>query len=142
MALVTLLGEKQAGKGTEFIYLGPSSDCKNCKLKNVCFNLKKGRHYEVTKVRDKHHDCSVHEKGVRVVEVKELPIVAAVDEKIGKNNKVKGEGIDCEYSACVNYEACNPRALQSGKQYKVKKIIEKKMDCTKKKKLKKAELSE
>ena len=37
MPLVTLIGEKLAKKDFEFIYLGPINDCRNCKLKTVCF---------------------------------------------------------------------------------------------------------
>ncbi|MCD6237626.1 MAG: UPF0179 family protein, partial [Thermoplasmata archaeon] len=33
MPSVTLVGERMAKKGLEFIYMGPSSNCKNCKLK-------------------------------------------------------------------------------------------------------------
>ncbi len=40
MTLVTLIGEKIAEEDMEFTYIGPNNDCRNCKLKTVCFNLK------------------------------------------------------------------------------------------------------
>ena len=72
MPLVTLIGEKLAKENGEFIYLGPQNDCKNCKLKTVCFNLKQGGYYKITKVRDKKHSCNVHEGCAAVVEVQEI----------------------------------------------------------------------
>jgi uncharacterized protein (UPF0179 family) len=71
MALVTLIGEKIAEENMEFVYIGPNNDCRNCKLKNVCFNLKVGRRYKITNVRDKKHSCNVHEGPAVVVEVKQ-----------------------------------------------------------------------
>ena len=72
MPLVTLIGEKLAVENKEFIFLGPQSDCKNCKLKTVCFNLKQGGRYQILKVREKRHSCNVHEGCVAVVEVKKV----------------------------------------------------------------------
>lgn len=72
MPLVTLIGEKLANEGEEFIYLGPNKECGNCKLKTVCFNLKPGRTYKITKIRDKRHSCNVHDENVIVVEVQEF----------------------------------------------------------------------
>ena len=73
MPLVTLIGEKLANEGDKFIYLGPNNGCARCKLKTVCFNLKPGSHYNIVKVRDKRHNCNVHDESVIVVEVRELP---------------------------------------------------------------------
>jgi uncharacterized protein (UPF0179 family) len=73
MPLITLIGEKLANKGTKFKYLGPNNGCENCKLKKLCFNLKQNSIYKITKIRDKRHDCNVHEENVTVVEVQELP---------------------------------------------------------------------
>ena len=140
MPLVTLIGEKLAKENLEFIYLGPNNECKNCKLKTACFNLKKGRTYRIKKIRDKHHDCSVYEKGVRVVEVEELQLTAAVDTKfvegatITINNK-------CNHRACDNYSICSPIAIQKDKKYTIAKIIEK-IDCPIGRKLNKVELKE
>ena len=68
MTLVTLVGERLANEDEEFVYLGPNNECKNCKLKTVCFNLKPGRQYKITNVREKQHNCNVHEGNVVVVQ--------------------------------------------------------------------------
>jgi len=86
MTLVTLIGEKIAKEEDEFTYLGPANDCKNCKLKTVCFNLKPGRRYKIIKVRDKKHTCNTHEGNASVVEVSELPIIAAIDKKLSEGS--------------------------------------------------------
>ena len=140
MPLVTLIGEKLAKENLEFIYLGPNNECKNCKLKTACFNLKKGGRYRIKKIRDKHHDCSVYEKGVRVVEVEELPLIAAVDTKFVEGATLKID-TECPHRACDNYMICNPMAIQRDKKYTVAKIIEK-IDCPVGKKLNKVELRE
>jgi len=75
MPLVTLIGEKLANEGNKFIYLGPNNGCGKCKLKTVCFNLKQGKGYKITKIRDKRHGCDVHDGDVVVVEVQELPTI-------------------------------------------------------------------
>jgi uncharacterized protein (UPF0179 family) len=75
MPLVTLIGEKLANEGAEFLYLGPNNGCRNCKLKTVCFNLKTGKKYKITKIRDKRHNCNIHDENVQVVEVQELTTI-------------------------------------------------------------------
>ncbi|PJB22268.1 MAG: hypothetical protein CO114_00925, partial [Euryarchaeota archaeon CG_4_9_14_3_um_filter_38_12] len=72
MVLVTLVGEKIAKKDNEFIYIGSLPECRGCKLKTVCFNLDEGRRYKITNIRDIHHDCKIHEGGVRIVEVEKI----------------------------------------------------------------------
>ena len=81
MANVTLIGERLAKKGNEFIYHGSLSECRDCKVKTVCFNLEEGRVYRITEIRDMHHDCRVYEEGVRAVEFEKLPKKLAVDVK-------------------------------------------------------------
>jgi hypothetical protein len=124
MALVTLIGEKIAKKDIEFIYIGPNNECRNCKLKTVCFNLKVGRKYKITNIRDKKHNCNVHEGTAVVVEVQELPIKTSIDKKYTKGSKTKIEKDECENIGCEYYEICST-AVQKDKKYKVSKIIEK-----------------
>ena len=77
--VVTLVGEIQAEIGNTLIFRGPLSECRDCKRKTVCFNLEEGTLYEIVSVRDKHHDCDVHEGGVRVVELKKAPVETSLD---------------------------------------------------------------
>ena len=128
MPLVTLIGERLANEGDEFIYIGPNNDCKNCKLKTVCFNLKPGRHYEITKIRDKRHSCSVHDGNTAVVEVKELPILTSIDEKLSEGNTTTIKDKECRNIGCVHFELCNSMALQKDKTYNILEIYER-IDC-------------
>ena len=140
MPLVTLIGEKLAKKEEEFTYLGPNNECKNCKLKTVCFNLKSGRTYRITNVRDKRHNCNVHEGTAVVVEVQEMPLFLAINKKLSEGDESKIENKECKSIGCINYEFCNV-ILQKDKKYKIIKIYES-IDCPHGYELRKAELSE
>ena len=140
MPLVTLIGEKLANIDNEFTYLGPNNECRNCKLKTVCFNLKPGRKYKITNIRDKRHNCNVHEGTAAVVEVKELPITTAIDKKLSAGSKVKIENNGCRSIGCDYYDLCSI-TLQKDKNYKIIKIIES-IDCPVGNNLQKAEISE
>lgn len=141
MPLVTLIGEKLAKEGAEFIYLGPNNECKSCKLKTVCFNLKPGRQYKITKIRDKRHNCNIHVGTAIVVEVQEIPIIAAIDKKLSEGSIAKIEKNECTNIGCDHYELCHNRALQKDKKYKITKIYEN-IDCRMGYSLQKAELAE
>ena len=141
MSLVTLIGEKLAKEGDEFIYLGPNNECRNCKLKTVCFNLKLGRQYKITKIRDKRHSCNVHDGDVVVVEVQEMPITTTIDKKLSEGSTSKIEKKECANIGCTSYELCHNRALQKGKKYKITKVYES-IDCPLGYDLQKAELAE
>ena len=140
MPLVTLIGEKLAVEEKEFTYLGPNNECKNCKLKTVCFNLKPGRTYRITNVRDKRHNCNVHEGTAVVVEVQETPLFLAINKNLSEGDKYKIENKKCKSIGCNNYKLCNV-ILQKDKKYKIKKIYES-IDCPLEYDLQKAELSE
>jgi hypothetical protein len=122
MTLVTLIGEQLAEEGEVFTYLGPLNECKNCKLKNVCFNLKPGRNYKITQLREKTHQCTVHEGKVVVVEVSELPIEAVIDKQLSEETRTKIEKQNCKNIGCDYYEICTNQAIQQGKQYTIKKV--------------------
>lgn len=141
MPLVTLIGERLAHKGKEFLYLGPNNNCRNCRLKTVCFNLKVGREYQITKIRDKRHGCNIHEGNTAVIEVQEMPIFAAVDKKIREGQTSKIEKFKCKNIGCVYYELCTNKAIQKDKKYKIIKIHDD-MDCALGYQLNKAELTD
>lgn len=138
MTLVTLIGERLAKKNEEFMYLGPNNDCKNCKLKNVCFNLVQGRIYKITKVRDKKHNCNLHEGTAVVVEVEKQPIITAIDKKHTEGSKAKLENIDCDNIGCKYYDLCKME-VREDKNYIIKKIYGD-IDCPLDLKLQKAEI--
>jgi len=140
MPLVTLIGEKLAIKDSEFIYIGPNNECRNCKLKTVCFNLKTGRKYKITNVRDKKHNCNIHEGTTIVVEVQEIPIIISTDENLKEGSTTKIKVINCRSIGCPNYEICN-KTINKEKNYRIEKIIEK-IECPLGHTLQKVEISE
>jgi hypothetical protein len=125
MVLVTLVGEQLAVEGEEFTYLGSNSECRNCQLKTVCFNLKPGRKYRITKLREKHHECNLHEGKVVVVEVEELPLTVAISKELpeGKSTSVKKQ--ECKNIGCDSFEICTNMGLQNRRSYTIKKVYEK-----------------
>ena len=140
MALVTLIGEKQAKKGNEFTYLGPINECKGCKLKNVCFNLKPGRRYKIKKIREKRHECKIHSGKVAVVEVEELPLTIAIDRKLSEGATTKIKKDKCNNIGCKNYNLCKIK-LQKDKKYKIIKIYGN-IECPIGRNLQKAEITD
>ena len=125
MVLVTLVGEQLAVEGEEFTYLGSNNECRNCQLKTVCFNLKPGRKYRITKLRDKYHECGIHEGKVVVVEVEELPMTVAIPKELSEGASTTVEKKSCKNIGCDSFEVCTSTALQHGKTYTVKKVYEK-----------------
>lgn len=140
MPLVTLIGEKQAEEGNEFIYLGPNNECRNCKLKTVCFNLKPYSRYKIKKIRDKKHVCNIHDGTAVVIEVEEIPIIATTDKKLSEGTSTRIEKRDCNNISCKNFEICNNISLQNNNKYKLAKILET-IDCCRGYSLQKVELN-
>lgn len=122
---VTLIGAKLVKEGEEFIFLGASVDCGDCKLKNTCTNLELGRRYRIEKVRDgMRHDCQIHEDGVCVVEVIEAPITAALEAAYAfKNSNIVFNHIDCDESNCELSESCQPAGLKAGDRCTIIEVI-------------------
>jgi uncharacterized protein (UPF0179 family) len=127
--VVTLVGEIQAKIGNTLIFRGPLSECRDCKRKTVCFNLEEGTLYEIVSVRDKHHDCDVHEGGVRVVELKKAPVETSLDPK----HAIEGSTVSIEKEVCPNigcekYKLCFILGPKSNKRFKVTKV-KSDLDC-------------
>ncbi len=134
MVLITLVGKKLAKVGNEFIYVGITQKCRNCKLKTVCSNLQEGRTYKIIKVRNKFHDCAIHDGGVVVVEVEKQPATANIKKEEAEATAVEYHAIKCDNISCNEYDFCN--TLLKEKEYKILEIIGD-VDCPKKYKLKK-----
>jgi uncharacterized protein len=129
MVLITLIGEPTAQLGNRFVYLGPLTDCKECKLRNVCFNLEQGAMYEVTRIRNQTHQCMEREDLVHVVEVEKVPILASIPKK----QAIDGSMITFQYPkcgniGCKNYGNCYPIGAQDGKKYSITEV-QKDVDC-------------
>jgi uncharacterized protein (UPF0179 family) len=141
MVLVTLIGEQLAVEGQEFVYLGSNNECRNCQLKTVCFNLKPGRNYRITKLREKSHECHIHEGKVIVVEVEELPLTVTVSKEPSVGAATTLEKKNCKNIGCDSYTICTTSALQNGKTYTIRKVYEK-ISCPKNNELYKVDVSD
>lgn len=123
MVTVTLIGEKQAKEGTVFVYRGFVPECRECKLKAVCFNLDSGGVYRIKGVREVHHECKMHEDGVRVVEVERVPITVCVTQKFAlEGSTITFDEIKCKNLGCQSYRLCHPVAIERGSKCKVREV--------------------
>lgn len=120
--IITLVGKKLAKVGNEFIYLGITQKCRNCKLKTVCSNLQEGRIYKIVKLRDKEHACSLHEEGVVAVEVQKLPHEVNVKKEEAEATAVAFHKIKCNNISCNEYMFCHPPIKE--KEYKIVEVKE------------------
>lgn len=127
--LVTLVGERQVKEGNEFIYLGSLTECKECKLKGVCFNLEEGRKYKIKSVRGVRHECTIYDEGVMVVEVVPAPLSIATKGKFAiKGSTITYEFPNCNEMTCETYRLCHPIALRSGGKARILEVG-KDLDC-------------
>jgi len=120
MAIITLVGEKLAKPGMEFIYYGPAEPCKTCKLAGVCVgNLEPGRRYKILRVRSMpSHYCPLHEGKARVVEVVEPSIEVAVEPRLA----IPGSVIRLRFEECNDEEKADifrPEGLFEGDSVKI-----------------------
>ncbi|MCX6651436.1 MAG: UPF0179 family protein [Methanomassiliicoccales archaeon] len=133
--MITVIGERQAKVDGQFIYLGPLTDCKECKLKGVCFNLDAGALYRIVEVRDVKHDCKVHEDGVRVVKVEKESMEGAIAKKGAlEGTTITYEVIKCDHIGCDHYRLCHPLGIDKGHKARIAKI-EGDLECAEGKRL-------
>jgi len=129
MVIVTLIGERQAKEGVTFVYRGPLTECRECKLKAVCFNLDVGGKYRIKAKRDVHHECKIHEDGVRVVEVERVAMRGVVSKKAAlEGSTITLEEIRCRNVGCELYRLCHPLGLEKGARGKIVKVCSD-VDC-------------
>lgn len=120
MANITLVGERWAVEGEEFIYLGPCPECKDCKVRTVCFNLQEGRRYRIMEIRDTKHPCKMHEGGVVAVEYEMLPIQVAVETvKAMEGAVITFDNVKCGVKACQHKRICSQGLIKNGIRIKL-----------------------
>lgn len=140
MVVVTLVGELLAKENEVIVYFGPLSECRECKLKTVCFNLDLGHWYKVVSVREVHHECKIHEEGVRVVEVEAFDIPAVIQSKIAvEGTMLKFESPKCSSISCANFRLCHPIGVSDGNKYTISSVFDD-VDCEEGKNLKRVHL--
>lgn len=124
MVAITLVGEKQAREGQMFVFVGPLTECRDCRLKTVCFNLEEGRTYTIRSVRTVHHDCKIHEGGVRVVEVEKAPIRTTIPTRAAlEGTTYSWQGKECQNLGCAHYILCTPKGMKAQEKYRVVKVF-------------------
>ena len=128
--IITLIGVKQARKGLEFLHEKPSEKCETCEYREVCIgNLEVGRVYQIVRLREKILPCPLHEGGVRVVEVVESEISAAIPQKLALEGAViTFHKMACENLKCKNRSLCFPLGIYEGDRCEIISLGEK-IDC-------------
>ena len=124
MSQVTLIGDRLATPGTEFVYGGESAACEGCPYRQQCLNLTEGVRYEVTSVRDGGQllDCAVHDTGVRAVEVEPASVTANVAAKGAyAGSKVQLPGA-CPHTECPSHEYCVPEGTEFDTEYRIDEV--------------------
>lgn len=121
--IVTMLSVSQSKVGETFIYRGSGQKCHNCKYFKVCTgNLSEGRIYRVINVRNRTFKCEAYEIEMRVVDVIEAEIDAAVP------SKQAIEGVILTFyprrcdDLCENCGFCSPDGLKENDRCEVIKV--------------------
>jgi uncharacterized protein (UPF0179 family) len=125
MTKVTLIGDRLADAGREFVYDGPSDRCEGCPYRKQCLNLSEGTRYRVVGVRENAQllDCAVHDRGVRAVEVEPAPVVANVRAKGAyAGSKAHLEG-PCPHVECPSHEYCVPDGADFDEEYRISEVL-------------------
>ncbi|MEM2273355.1 MAG: UPF0179 family protein [Candidatus Bathyarchaeia archaeon] len=122
--IVTMLSESQSKIGEAFIYRGFGQKCCGCRYFNVCAgNLREGRIYKVVNVRNKIFKCEIYDIKMRVVDVIEAEINAAIPSK----QAIEGVTLTfhpqkCDEGDCENNMLCMPDGLVENDRCEVVKI--------------------
>jgi uncharacterized protein (UPF0179 family) len=125
MTTVTLIGDRLAEEGREFVYGGEAGGCEGCPYRSQCLNLTEGRRYRVTAIRDNAQllDCALHDNGVRAVEVEPAPVRANVASRGAyAGSKAELEG-PCPYTECPSHEFCVPDGADFETEYRIAEVV-------------------
>ena len=125
MTTVTLIGDRLAEKGREFVYGGEAAGCEGCPYRSPCLNLTEGRRYRVTAIRENAQllDCALHDNGVRAVEVEPAPVranVAARGAYAGSKAELEGP---CPYTECPSHEYCVADGAEFETEYRIADVV-------------------
>jgi len=124
MAKVTLVGERLASVGEEFVYRGESSLCEGCPYREQCLNLEEGRRYRITATRDSGTlECAVHDTGVTAVEVEPAPVRANVASKGAYAGSVTQLEGPCPHTECPSHEYCEPMGAAFEASYTISEVL-------------------
>ncbi|HEU13150.1 MAG TPA: UPF0179 family protein [Euryarchaeota archaeon] len=124
--MIALVGKRMAKKDFVFQYLGGIQECRDCPLRNICFMLSPGKYYRITNVRDKEHQCKIHDLNkVVTVEVEELPVPITVEKKMAiEGSTININNRPCSNIYCKYYELCNHLWLKENMKVKIESVDE------------------
>jgi len=129
VAQITLVGERQAVAGHEFVYRGPHPECRECRVKAACLNQDVGKRYRIAKVREVSHPCLLNEERVRVVEVEPAPPECSVPARGAVDGAIVAyEPLVCANAACPNYRLCHPTGIERGTRLRILEV-RRELDC-------------
>lgn len=120
VAQITLVGERQAVAGHEFVYRGPQPECRDCRVRTACLNQDLGRRYRVVHVREVAHPCLLNEERARVVEVEAAPPEVSLSSRGAVEGALVGyEPLVCANAACPNFRLCHPVGIERGTRLRI-----------------------
>ncbi|MEM4525361.1 MAG: UPF0179 family protein [Methanothermobacter sp.] len=131
--MITLIGEKLAKKGLNFMYYEPAKACEDCRYKSVCIDpLETGRIYRIKEVKDIEHTCPIHEnRKVKVVEIEKAKIKALIDaKKAFEGSVILFETPECD-EKCDMRSLCFPEGIKASDKCKILKNFGKVDECKK-----------
>lgn len=126
--ILTLLPKSLARPGFSFVAGKGDKECKECRFYKTCVqNLKEGRIYTVTEVRHIEHPCKIHDSGVKIVEVEDSSIEAAIPKKYAIEGSTGVFSFSCSES-CPYRDFCVPEGVTMGDKFNIISIKEK-IEC-------------
>lgn len=129
MPRIAMVTKAQAKPGLAFRVV-PNERCARCRYYGVCAGLLRpwGR-YRVVAVRRKAHFCPLIRDYMVVVEVEEMPLVAAVESKVAVEGvTLTYEKPRCTRSGCPHRAYCSSASLASGERVEVVRVLGR-LDC-------------
>lgn len=124
MSTVTLIGERLAEVGTEFVYGGESAACEGCPYRAQCLNLSEGNRYRITGVRDSGTlECAVHDTGVTAVEVEPAPVAANVPSTVAYAGSKAELAGPCPYTECPSHAYCEPAGVDFDEERQIAEVV-------------------
>jgi uncharacterized protein (UPF0179 family) len=130
MPYITLLSERQARPGFQFVYMGGAAVCRTCPYRHACLTLDVGRKYAVTRVRPIQHPCALQETTANVVEVQAVarPLVVEAGSAVSGSSIEIGR-YDCRRIDCANWEICAGPGVPPRQKYRIERVHSEAAEC-------------
>jgi len=124
MSTVTLIGDRLAEVGREFVYRGEAPGCEGCPYRSQCLNLTAGKRYRITDIRENAQllDCAVHDGGVRAVEVEPASVRANVPSRGAYAGSKASLAGPCPHTECPSHEFCVPEGVDFETEYRIASV--------------------